>query len=216
MEFLRSFKSLALILTLVISGQSEARSTATFFMLEMAAHRSRILESAIVLKRQFPHYFSHVTEEQIRLYMDQHDKPKMQTSHELVAYGYHSFHSIAERLARFHGENYNDLSPFAAKALRKTIDDLNTIEKNEKLEFFATFEINETTQSELMWLEKIVDITDVGINRTKEMGLAEKPYDGAFYLESKGDKLGAELSKWLEHKLRLHHGGLKCSSIFLY
>jgi hypothetical protein len=193
------------LIPLCILGTSLAsygRTTENQFIAEMEAHRSRILEYALMLRSEFPQYFDHCTEEQIRLYFDQHDKPKVQSAKELVTFGYQLHESIAVRLARFHGENVQNLDVEKLKTLKETIENLNEIETVEKVDFFKHHRMSQKTRKELVWLEKISDITDVGIYRTKEMGIPTRMFDGALFLEKKGDAVGGQLSRWVENKIR--------------
>ncbi len=100
-----------------------------------------------------------------------------------------------------------------AELLQRTIEDLNRTEDLQKTEFFRVHKLSDAVIAQLKWLESIVDITDTGIYRAKEMNLNRAAYDGAGFLRKRGDSRGAEMSVWLEDAVRAPVG--RCEAALL-
>lgn len=201
MRYLLLLISIAVCLSTPLSASLAMTSHANFTK-EMQAHRKRLVNYAKILKNSYPQMFRQVSEQQIDLYFNLHDKPKVESLAELAKFGYQNSLTIGERLARFHGDNLQKLSPQESQELRETINALNEIERQEKADFFRRNRWSKSEISTLSFLERVVDITDVGLYRTQEMGLKPQLFDGAKYLRSKGEVVAAKLSEFLEEKIR--------------
>jgi hypothetical protein len=162
-------------------------------------HREAVLVLALAARKQFPKEFGGLGDELTTAYLSLHDKVKTAGLGDLQSRGYTDALTLIQRLIEFHGVNLRGLSRVNQAKLKRVIKSINELEDAEKEKFFLDRALPNRQIQTLLRLEHIADVTDVGISRRAEMGIAVGLYDGARYLEQEGDISGAAVSRWLEN-----------------
>lgn len=165
---------------------------------DIETHRNRLIAVTVNVARAFPHLFPHASKQLslVRDYMRYtHDGVKLKPLGELARYGYPYDTDVLTGLHNQYGVNEKDMSIHVRSMFQTFRDHFNRIEEEIKIQFFTSRRIalDSVLVSEIRLLEKIVDLTDTGIFRRREMGIENnQTYDGAHYLA----KIGFE-RKWI-------------------
>ncbi len=180
---------------------SEGRTSAEEFRRKMLIHKSHIIRLATATMTAFPEHFKGIPMDLAISYLQLHDQPKIQDLATLKKYGYKNRHTLNQRLALLYQKKFGEGTADEQAEMSDVKNSLNGIEGLEKQEFFKSKGLDPNSEmiKSLLWLEKIVDVTDTGIYRRVEMHIPEdKKYDGANFLEKSGDSKGAVVSRWIE------------------
>jgi len=176
---------LKVLFFLTFSSVNAWAMSQTDFITRTVEHRYRVKVGMHALFGLKHDRFLHVTPDLIEQYAELHDAPKITNN------------GITSVLARHFGVNRHQLFGAAKEEFEQTIDELNRIESAQKAAFFDT--IDASAGAELSLLEKIADVVDTGIFRTKELGIAFIRRDAAMFLANEGAESAiVELAEILE------------------
>lgn len=155
-------------------------------------HRERLPNVAVnfvqIFSDRFPNAFRHI--HVLHEYMGElHDIVKVMSVDELRDYQYQHDQDVLTRLAFYSGVPLAKMPEAMRAEFEAFKAEFNAIEEGKKSEFFMFrgFAMDDPLIQEIKMVEVIVDLTDTGIFRRKEMGIkSDMPYNGADFLLKQG------------------------------
>lgn len=180
---------------------------------QVQAHRERVGRLAAAAYDQFRHHLPPVKYYILLGYLDLHDRPKTQSLAQLYASGYAHDETINDRLARFYGQDREQMPEIEQARLFRLIINLNFVEARQKSEFFLRHGVEAPARFTLEWIEEIADVTDTKISRTRELDIKPSEKSASRYFQTKkNDLFAAEVAEWLEsHYSRIVNPQAFCS-----